>query len=159
MEEPSPKGCYVTWAKVLPDLGATHSPLCTCTQSEPGATSGPKASSCRIALVPVNKNREAAAKLSVGNGAQSMRIPTSRANPMTESVQLLNSAGDCMPCSRHCALASLCVVYPSTETQPHQISSLQWCSCPVLYSACLTFWGTKPFLLKSCSSLVPPQLN
>lgn len=89
MEEPSPKGCYVTWAKVLPDLGATHSPLCNHTQSEPGATSGPKFSSCSMALVPVNKNREAAAKLSVGSGAQYMRIPTSRANPMTESVLVI----------------------------------------------------------------------
>lgn len=75
MEELSPKGCYVTQAKVLPDLGATPSPLCTCIQSEPGATSGPKASSCSMGLVPVNKTREAAAKLSVGSGAQSMRIP------------------------------------------------------------------------------------
>lgn len=80
MEEPSRKGCHVTQAKVLSDLGATHSPLCICTQSEPGATSGPKASSCSTTLVPVNKNRETAAKLSVGSGAQNMRIPTSRAN-------------------------------------------------------------------------------
>lgn len=88
-EEPSPKKCYVTRAKVLPDLGATHSPLCTCTQSGPGATCGPKASSCSMAVVPVNKNREAAARLPVGSGPQNMRIPNSRANPMAESVPVI----------------------------------------------------------------------
>lgn len=35
------------------------------------------------------KNGEAAAKLSVGSGAQNVRIPTSRVSPMIESVLVI----------------------------------------------------------------------
>lgn len=150
MEEPSPKGCHVTQAKVLSDLGATHSPLCICTQSEPGATSGLKASSCSTTLVPVNKNRETAAKLSVGSGAQNMRIPTSRANSEQSLCQLLNSTGDCMPCLRNCAHASLLCIHPQklNHTKSHLSNG-----APVLFCFLLALLSEKQNLF--CLNLAP----
>lgn len=141
MEEPSPKACYVTRAKVLPALGATHSPLCTCTQSEPGATSGPKASSCTVALVPVKKSREAAVKLPVGSGPQNTRIPTSRANTMIESVPVIKQYR-----WLHALLKALCLCLAVCCASIHRLTS-QSLFFTMVFLSCFVF--CLPYFLRN----------